>query len=325
MNMKQLILPIVLAAGICAKPGAAQQAPATAPSTRQQWQQQVTALQQSVQAQQARVDDMTKQLQAANAEFDGRIERLTDSVSKLTDSKDSGTHVLQMKQSLIASLKKLIDFYNRERGPRLAALQQQYTQIPKQDLERDVAVLDQLIEKRVEDIMKLAESFPVPKDVPRTTYSWDGGSMGTNPEYIQQRHVSSAANLTRDDLAEALKASIENLKRQNQTLERAAQNASTAEERDFYQQRMQQNRQRIDQRRQQITDLMGSGSPGTQMVSTKEYFTIEEQVEDMINELKQEFRAMLKLRNDRDVERERLQILQSNLAVAQQNLAASPQ
>jgi hypothetical protein len=306
-------------------------APAAAPS-RAELERQIAGLKQQAQTEQKNIDAWSVKIRTADGEFEKRITRLTDSVKRLADSQDSGTKVLLLKQDLVAALRKTLDFYNRERGQRLAALEQQNPRMPKVELKKDVTNLDARIEERITQIMELAKSFPVPNDVPKTVYRQDGyysgyygwgGYEATNPEYQRQQRIGTYSEMTRTDLINALKQSIENLKRQNTNMERAAQQARTTDERDFFQQRISENRQRIDQRREQITSLLTDKTPGNRPISTKEYLTASEQMADVIADLKQDFRALLQMCNNRDVCRQRLRNIEVQIAWRERQLAGA--
>jgi hypothetical protein len=304
----------------------AQTQPAPAP-TRAEVERQIAALEQQLQAEQKNVDAWSAKIKTADADFEKRIARLVDSVKRLTDSKDSGTQVIMLKQDLIGTLRKSLDFYNQQRGQRIAALEQQNPQLPKEDLKKDIAGLDARIENRINQIMQIAESFPIPKDVAKMTYhpgdyydGW-GGYEATNPEWQRQQRLGTYSEMTRTDLINALKQSVENLKRQNITLERMAQQARGQDEREFFSERISQNRSRIDVRRQQINDLLTEQNPGDRPISTAQYQTAAEQVHDVIQDLKQDFRALLQLSSNRDVARQRVRNLEVNIAYRQRQLA----
>ena len=287
------------------------------------WERTVQILERQVAIQQDRVQTITDKLKATDGQIERRIQRVLEYLVTVTDGGDSGTKVLRAKEDMFDTLKRNIDFYARERGMRFAALYQRTSSLGKADLAEDVRRLNERIDKRVAQALALAASLPAEQEIARYQYVYDDGDLQrrSNPQYAQQHHALGRGDLLRDKAFQGLKASLDNLARSRQELERARPLATTDAARQFVEEQLQRNRELVDKRRQQTAvALLGSNTAG-KALGRKAAEALVRLIEDERTNNKQDNAEWIRLKNGRDVERERLQPIATRLAYCQRMLA----
>lgn len=268
------------------------------------WAQQDVAriLEQQVELQRDRVATVEQKLKATDDQIERRVERVLRNLTAVTDSPDSRTKVLQAKQDIFDALKRNIEFYARERGAR-------FMQPQSATCATDIQLLNDRIEKRVDQALALVASLPAERDVNRTTtrYNGDDWEERTNPAYTHQRRVMDQAGQFRERAVKELKLSLDRIARNRVELERRANREL-----------LQRNADLVEKRREQIQTALGTTNPNAKPLGSKAADALLEQIrEEKANNAKDNA-EWIRLKNERDLEHTRLQILQARLAKATQ-------
>lgn len=276
----------------------------------------VRILERRVQLQQDAVDAVTAKLKATDQQIERRLDEVLDQLVAVTDSPDSRTKVLNAKMTMFEGLKKTIQFYARERGQRFAALYKPTSQATKEGLAHDVKILDERIEKRIDQALRLVASLPAEKNVAmyQTDYDGDDTDRQTNPAYVHQQRIMGRGASLREDAVAGLQATIGYLQRQQNELKRALNNARTEEGRQFLREMMQRDRGLLAKRREQIRRALTATSPEVTPIGKHTADALVTVIEQERASLKQDAGEWIRLKNQRDVERQRLNGCQDQLA-----------
>ncbi len=293
--------------------------------TRQELQNTVAILEHQVAAQQDRVDTVTAKLKATDDQIERRVARVLGYAVTVTDSLDSGTKVLRAKQDLFDGLKCNLEFYGRERGQRFAALYRPSSWATREGLAKDVLWLNGRIETRVDQALALVGSLPAERAIAR--YETSSNNRGysyerTNPAYAHQERVMIQGKLMREKAVTDLKASIERLGRARLELQRALGAARTDEGRKFIQDLIQQADDLVAKRRDQVQAGILQSKPASQPLGKAAADALVKMIDEERVNYKKDNAEWVRLKNERDVERDRLHIAQDRLAYGQKLLAA---
>jgi hypothetical protein len=271
-----------------------------------------------------RVQHVTDQLKATDALVERRVARVLEMICKVNDSPDSRSKIIQAKETLFDGIKHNLEFFVRERGMRLAALYQPTTRLSKEQLADDVRRLDQRIEQRVEQALALVASLPGEEAIAKDVWRYRDGNddRGRNPSYSHQQRAVTRAGQLREKAAAALKASIGMLERSRVELEQARRLARTEEGRQFVDGLIKETNELVDKRREQVMVALVKTNPGTKKVGSQAAATILEMIQEEKLNFQRDNAEWIRLKNLRDVERERLYLCQSRLALARRQLRA---
>ncbi|MCG3149101.1 MAG: hypothetical protein PCFJNLEI_02560 [Verrucomicrobiae bacterium] len=279
----------------------------------------IRLLHQQVAAQEDRLETVKEKLRVTDQHIERRIDRLIKSLTAVTDGKDSRTKVLQAKQTAYTALKKNIEFYGRERGQRFMALYQASNQWTKEGLAADVAWLNERIETRVGQALALVASLPAEKDMQKyQTYYIDGDwNHRVDSAYSHQQRVLAGGSQWRDAVFKDLKTSIDRLKRSHVELERALAAAKTSEGRKFVQDLLNLNEALVVKRQEQIQTALGKANPASRALGNKSADALLEQIQAERTANQKDLGEWIRLKNERDQERQRLEFYRVRLAAAQ--------
>ena len=206
---------------------------------------------------------------------------------------------------IIELLVSNIEFYKRERDTRLAAMWQPHPRLAKEDLAADVGALDQRLEDRIEQVLRLADTFERSNDLPRYTTRPDerGSHQRVNQAQRQNQAAASKGSALRAELQAGLERNIGDLKRENQLLDRAFTTAASARGRAYAAERIRENRRRISLRQQQIAYLAEPPGGAQQPLDRDEAVSLGEQIDRQVTQLRADFREFVRLKSERDVAR----------------------
>ncbi len=204
--------------------------------------QSVVDLTDHVEMREARLSELVADIRALDTRTEKRIDEIVNKLSTLEDSPESTTNVNQLKAEVISGLKKSIGVYREKRrtifeklrtgkdaeSPALTAL--------KGDLDK----FDKRTEKRVAQILKLANSMPQSEEVakyvsegPQYLDGWYFENTKISEEWKQNRRQGTATKVEQDEILAALVKSVDSLESRiadiNDTLEnRKVSNAERA-------------------------------------------------------------------------------------------------
>jgi len=154
----------------------------------------IPEVERQIEEREIRASELTQDIVQLDERIEGRIDRIFKQFESMKDSKESGTRVVRMKEDAIEGFRQRIQIYDsKRRRLKLEA----YSQDPSIDRDTLFSAMDKYdarIEKRVDQILELAQTFAAHKDLPKHKYSRSSGWRGwswektwNNPEYQQNR------------------------------------------------------------------------------------------------------------------------------------------
>lgn len=204
--MKSLLFLSSLLACAPLLPAQPTPAPATAPAP---------ALAKQLSAAQKEIDTLTANLEKADQRIETKITKAVDTLKALTDSKDSGTRVADVKADLIDFLRKQLTDYAQRRAQVRAQLENRQRSIPEDILQADLAKIDQRIDHRIEQVVALGGSFTRHQDYDKyeaTGTAWYGHTeFRLSEDWQANRRATLKAAQQKGKLGNAIDDSIRRL------------------------------------------------------------------------------------------------------------------
>ncbi len=228
LNTHKLFVALALGAWIFGSVASLAQAPDAASAAK---------FRQSAQFTQSRlaVESLTEEILAIDGEIERRVNKLVSMLVAVTDSKESGRKIANQKEELMEGLKRSIDWYCRERAKRQSSLSAGYRRIPVADLVKGVSILDEKVEKRIEQILELSASLSGHKDVAKYELSYDEWDdewdRRVSDEWRHTQRVSAKTDRAQDKIRQGLENDARTLDRERTDLERALRTTRNPETR----------------------------------------------------------------------------------------------
>jgi len=275
---------------------------------------------------QERVDGITQELLLADAAVEKKISGLVKMMSSLKDSSGSGNRIARSKMQLIEGLERSIKFYAQRRAKNMDDLMRPHTAVSKDDLKGDADRLEARVDKRIEQIMQITQSFTQHEDYDKYLYQnrghyssmYDGGGVRQiqNPKYKQNRKVARVGENTRARLMEEIQQALNGLQRDVVLMQQKVRYAQTREEYDLRSEEVAKVEARIAQLTKNIHELaVPAAAPQTREVGgQKAAHTLDLQLRNAIAGIQQDYRSMLAKKSQLDLERTRLHTLDVKLA-----------
>lgn len=263
-------------------------------------------------------------IRTLDARVEAGIDEIVLMLSEVSDSEDSRVRVSKLKGEVVSRLRKSIEFYDRYRGQLKEELRVDSKAIPRKDLEFDLAVFDERIEKRVEQIKLIAESFTGPQDLEKyevtDTISW-GWDWTFEVEEIseawkQDRRDSRQTESMQEQLMQGLQDSVAHLMKRNSFLnEKVKDDRVSGAEKQLYQSEIQHNADLIEVRKKQAYSF---SLKETKTLNSNEAHDTELLIEGRISDLKDDFFAIFRKYSELNKARAELRRLSDNLAARKQ-------
>lgn len=283
--------------------------------------QSVATLKQHVEMRQKRLDEVTAEIRERSARTNRKVEELVKMLSELKDSQDSKRRVSGVKGEAVAGLKRMIQTYQVERRKIFERLRTD-GKAPDEALVRDMAGIDQLIEKRVAEILELVKSMPGGEDVAKyesagTTY-YDGiyyEETQVSEAWRQNRRDKVESGKQRRELMQALEKSIASLESRRDSIKgMLASGRFSGAEKELQEQELAHVSALAEGRRQQLAEIVRAGNPGDVPVSKDEADDLRELFGDARRDIAGDFQKTLRLYHDASAERDKLHRLKETLA-----------
>jgi len=293
--------------------------------TMEERRQSVVTLEQHIEQREQRLEHLADDIRT----IDGRVEKgiadIVTMVSSIRDSKDSKLRVAKLKGDIVSRLRKTIEFYETQRNDIREQLRKEETAIPRETLNADLKRFNERIEKRVEQIEKIAASFPEPKDLEKyvvtDTYSWGWmtyQNQKISEEWKQNRRDSKQTDSMQKKFLEGLEESIEHLKQRNAYLAEKLKGTSiTPAERELYESDVVSNEALIELRQNQAKEFLEKPPAKGKEVSQNSAHNTELLIRDMLGDLREDFFSIFRKYSELNKERADLEKLHVNLAARQ--------
>lgn len=264
---------------------------------------------------QERLAAISQHLQSLDTDIESRIDRIVKLLSTMRDSTDSRGRVRHMKDKAIAGLRNSITYYVRERDRRNQELAAGGSAASKEGLAQDVTKIDVRIEKRVGQILNLANSMTQSEEFGRyeryrnTEYDY---SAETKEFRRYEKDVSGSAR-TKAEVAQELKASVDKQTREIKDLQDVLLMTSDPQRKARVQELIAEKEEIVAERRRQAEELLSAPAPDTRPVSSEGAFEADKLLAEMTLELQQDFRKFQQLAAERNEAQERNRTNQGRL------------
>jgi hypothetical protein len=174
-----------------------------------------------VKSREQRVALLLDELKTSDRRIEERIDTIVDGLTRIQDSRDSGTQVTRLKTETMEGLVKNIGTFQRKRAALVEEMRRPTLRITIDQKKKIIAIFDARIEKRVAQILALQKSFPTYKESDRYT-AVSGGDYGPyfvqNEAWKQNRKMSQQTDSQREKVVAGLKKSIAGLESQKNVL-----------------------------------------------------------------------------------------------------------
>jgi hypothetical protein len=262
--------------------------------------------------------------------LDDRVEDGVDvivaMVGEIKDSEESKVRIARVKADVITGLRKTIEFYNTHRDTIREQLRTGKSALPKETLEKDLAIFDERIEKRVAQVLALAKTFTDPKELEKyevtSTASWFGWTIENeeiSEAWKQNRRESRHTESAKEAVSKGLQDSIAHLEQRNAYLTEKLKLPNLPEvEREFYQSEITHNAGLIAHRGEQLHEFSSGSAPETLPVEQGHAHELDQLVQSSRKDLREDFFAIFRKYAELNRARAELKELNDNLAARRQ-------
>ncbi|WP_193215054.1 hypothetical protein [Luteolibacter marinus] len=315
--MRTLFLAWILGAGLAA----AQEAPAIDMEARRE---SVVTLQTHIEMREKRLEEVKAEIKQRAEKTNAKIGDLVKLLSGLKDSQDSKRRVSQVKGEAIGGLKRMIEVYRTE-GRKIAERLRKDPGAAAEGLSKDLDLIDQLVQKRAEEIVELVKSMPPGTDVSKYEQDGSGYYYGI---YYENSRISEAWRQNRRDKVEsakqrrevqqALEKAIADLESRHASIEAFLKlpNKPNAE-REIQLDELIHIENLLEQRKAQLAEVSdpSANTSGADQAATKDQADeLREMLGDARRDISSEFNKNLRLYREAAGERDKIAALRENLA-----------
>ncbi|MEO8613677.1 MAG: hypothetical protein ABI600_00930 [Luteolibacter sp.] len=294
--------------------------------------QSVENLKQHIVQREARLDSLKQELRALDGRVETQVDGIVKNLASLKDSNDSKTRVANIKGDAIQALVRSIGVYRQKRMEVFERMRKD-PDAPKEQLERELAIFDERVGKRIGQVMEIARSFPGHQDVQKyesdggSSY-WDGWSRENtriSEEWKQNRRDSNSGEKVRRELIEALDKALQTNQSRRATLAgNLANNKLGDAERATQQEELGRMDATLDNLRMQKRELALPASGATREISLDEAHDAEEMLDDARADLSRDMSDVLRKFADLDREGTKVHALKENLKAREEWLKNNP-
>lgn len=292
----------------------------------------VVNLEKHIEQRQQRMDDLGEDILRMDDRLEERIDQVLETVGQYKDSKESRTRVAQLKADVIVGLKKTVEYYKTRQNEVHEKLRLDNPDIPRETLQRDFDRFEVRIEKRVDQILKLSNTFTEPKELEKyvktSEGSWGGWGWNWGPtykisdEWKQNRVESRRTDSAHEGVVKGLQGSIDSLSQTNAYLnEKLKEPNLSAAERELYQEDMARNEALIEQRQVQLEEFVGTPATPTKSLNRNSAHGMEQVIRDAVADMRQDFFSIFQKYSELNRERADLKALTDNLQARKEWLA----
>ena len=270
----------------------------------------------AVEIRSARVEVMRDEIKQADERIESRLDAIMQTLTSISDSKDSRTRVARMKEDTMKRLYNTMSYYDRKRAAMKEELRNPRLQLTVEEKQKVIAEFDARIEKRAQQIFALYKSMPTHKDYDRYTtvdYGWYTSDQA-NSDYDQDRRMTTKTNSQRKALLDSLDQSISRLDTQNRTLRGQFSAATDPARKKMLGDEIAKNEALIAERRKQRLDVLASSKTPTHTIALKEAMDMDKALQTAIKDLKTDFDGMFYYYNNLIIELSALHTAEAALA-----------
>jgi hypothetical protein len=282
-------------------------------------------LEQLVEQKSAHVDKLTIDLLAKDEEIEEQVSEIVTYLSSVKDTPETGTKVVRAKKAAIDGLKDAAMRYGRRRGELKGQLARYGSAAAKEDAARGVAVLNDRVERRVDEIIQLTTSLTGDEYFQKYAYGADAGGWQRkeSDEYRQVKKERQQARPVKRSVEGELEKSIQRLDMQAQST-KAGLGYKRGEDRAIAESQIEYDQQLAEKRKEQLAAVQAGGTTPLRGIGKDEASQLEIQLRAAALEIERDFKELLRLKSELDLERSRLRSYQHKLNTARAELQQSP-
>ncbi|QQL45265.1 hypothetical protein [Sulfuriroseicoccus oceanibius] len=222
---------------------------------------------------QEQMKELADDMERLHQKIETRIDKIVDTLASYRDSNQSKTRVARTKSNVMEGLGKVIADYKRKRDQLLEEAKQPNSGITGEDAQADLKALNELANKRIDQLIILSKSFTDHKDYDKykegATYYGGWGHHGwavpvrdKNPDFAQNRRETKQTDSQRRGMIDALKSSITQLEKRITLLEDLSQReSSNDQEREIYGKDLAVSKKTLEDRQSQLATMLGAWEP----------------------------------------------------------------
>lgn len=271
--------------------------------TAEQMKQYVANLKAEIARRGARERALNEEIISLDADIEARIDSVMKMLSSKRDSTDSKALVHGLKEETIKGLQKSIEWYVYQRNKRAKDMKASYSQAPKEDLKKDVDALNERIDKRIEQIIDLTKSFTEHKEFREySRYRHNDISYSVKTREAQRREqVHREGVREKARIVDELRDAIKLLETKNMQLESSISYTGVQATKNALRAEINTNKELIVKRRAQLQELIDDeGGGSTKTVSKDAAFEMDKLLDDVVEEIRRDYRKMQQLVVERD-------------------------
>lgn len=288
----------------------------------------VETLKQHISLREKRLGEVATEIRERGQKVDAQIESLVKTLTGIKDSQESKRRVSEVKVEAIVGLKKMIAVYRAERAKILERLRTD-SSAPVTNLNKEMATIDKLVEKRANDIVELVKSIPGGEDVAK--YEHDSSYERNNityensrisEEWRQNRRDKVASEKSRREVQQALEKAVADLTSRRDGIKSGlAAGPLSAPEKEIREQELARTSNLLEQFKSQLTEVMLPSVAPADTASRSEASDLKDLFESARRDIASDFSKTIQLYHDAVAERDRILGLQDNLAAREKWLS----
>lgn len=272
----------------------------------------IAALEAAVQTEVAVIAALNSNLFALDSDIEAKIARVVDYLASVKDSGDTGTEVMRTKRDVMQGLGSSAKFYASERAKRLGDLQYKGGMQTTQDLLLAAAQLDDRTDKRIDQIVTLSTSLMQNQDLQRYEAARHNGYKDAG----HLREVGAKNEEVKRVVTRKFDTYIDELERDVESLNMALKTAKTTEEKQRLQAQIDNDTALLQHRKRQRDQALSGTSQAGAALSQKSIDTVQDKLDDLAADIREDYRVMMRLVKERDQSRAILNRLNKELARA---------
>ncbi|MGC1479117.1 MAG: hypothetical protein WA771_01325 [Chthoniobacterales bacterium] len=263
--------------------------------------------------------------------MDKSLAQMVDRIAALKDSVRSSQQIGNLKIEMIEGLQEAIETFRSKRMALSRELQSGDSAISPKVIKDEITHLDQHMDAHLDQMLKLSKSFAQNNDVKKyESVSKDGGGAGghgdtpiqINPEWelnLRNRYLNEKQ---REIVEAALEKSIDRCDTRIRAMRAdLEQKALTDVDREMIQSELDVHVSMLEQREQQMKDLLVVAEPNTTEVTRNEAQALESAVDELMNDVQRDVRAIASKHAQLNAEQQRIAQLESTLEARKKWLA----
>ena len=275
-----------------------------------------------------KLDETAERMVEVDDDLEARVDRLLGMLTQVSDSTESGTKVIRMKENLGEGLMESLKYYHAEREKVRVELDKPFRKLSKEQLEKEQELFEAKMEKRIDQILGLSDSLVQHKGYKKySTHYQNTGHGGnrvireTTDEYKQNRRASAKGARAKEGLSEGLRESAENLEASNKKLkDELALNLSQAD-RESIEAKIAKNTKLIEKRKKQLDGTLGAPAPATRSVGSRGAKVLRGDIQAEAEAVGAAWDELTALKNQFDSDRSKLRWLGARFELLKEKLA----